>query len=129
MPIENYHLEGGLSDEQIEVMKEKALDLVEKVGIHVPHEGILKLLSDYDGVSIENQEVKFKSDLVLKALKEAKYPVPDYAENNWIVSAGAHQTKIFDLDTGAIRDTTLNDLVEMIKLVRMLIFLRNLKGQ
>jgi trimethylamine--corrinoid protein Co-methyltransferase len=116
MPIENYHLEGGLSDEQIEVMKEKALDLVERVGIHVPHEGILKRLSDYDGVTIENQDVKFKSELVLKALKEAKYPMPDYAENNWIVSAGAHQTKLFDLDTGTIRDTTLNDLVDMIKL-------------
>jgi trimethylamine--corrinoid protein Co-methyltransferase len=116
MLINNYHLEGGLSDKQIEVMKEKALDLVENIGIHVPHEGILKLLSNYDGVNIENEDVKFKSELVLKALKEAKYPLPDYVENNWIVSAGAHQTKLFDLDTGVIRDTTLNDLVDMIKL-------------
>lgn len=69
MLIENYQLEGGLSEQQIEVMKEKALDLVEKVGIYVPHEGILKLLSDYDGVTIDKEDVKFKSDPVLKALK------------------------------------------------------------
>jgi trimethylamine--corrinoid protein Co-methyltransferase len=116
MLIENYHLEGGLSKQQIEAMKEKALGLVEKVGIYVPHEGILKLLSNYDGVTIDKSDVKFKSDLVLKALNEAKYPLPDYVKDNWIVSAGAHQTKLFDLDTGKIRDATLNDLVDMIKL-------------
>ena len=66
MLIENYHLEGGLSGQQIEVMKEKALDLVEKVGIYVPHEVILNLLSDYDGVTIDKEDVKFKKDLVLK---------------------------------------------------------------
>ena len=116
MLIENYQLEGGISEQQIEVMKEKALDLVGKVGIHVPHKGILKLLSNYDGVTIEKEDVKFKSELVLKALNEAKYPLPDYVENNWIVSAGAHQTKLFDLDSAVIRDATLSDLVDMIKL-------------
>ncbi len=116
MLLEKHRLEGGLSDQQIEVMKEKALDLVEKVGIYVPHEGILKLLSNYDGVTIDKEDVTFKSDLVLKALNEAKYPLPDYVKNNWIVSAGAHQTKLFDLDTGKVREATLNDLVDMIKL-------------
>jgi len=55
---------------------------VEKVGIYVPHEGILRILSDYDGVTIDKEDVKFKSDLVLKALNEAKYVLPDYVKNN-----------------------------------------------
>jgi len=116
MRIENYQLEGGLLEEQIDVMKEKALHLLENVGVRIPHDGILKLLSDYGGVTIEKENVKFRSDLVLKALKEAKYPVPEYAKDNWIISAGAHQTKLFDLNTGKIRNTTLKDLEDLIKL-------------
>jgi len=114
--VEDFNLRGGLTKDQIDLMHEKALYLVEKEGIHVPHEGILSLLSNYDGVIIEKQNVRFRSDLVLKSLEEARYPIPEYAKDNWIVSAGAHQTKIFDLDTGEIRETTLRDLKDMIKL-------------
>ncbi len=116
MFIEDYGLKGGLSKEQMDLMHEKALYLVEKAGINIPHQGILKLLSNYDGVNIKGENVRFKSDLVLRALKEAKYPLPEYVKNNWIMSAGAHQTKFFDLDTGKIRETTLEDLVALIKL-------------
>jgi trimethylamine:corrinoid methyltransferase-like protein len=116
MRIEDYTLEGGLNEEQIELMQEKALYLVENLGIRIPHRGILERLSNHDGVTIENENVKFKSDLVIKALGNAKYPLPDYAEDNWIISAGAHQTKYFDLDTGVIRETTFDDLVDLIKL-------------
>ncbi len=116
MKVADFNLRGGLTKENIDTMHERAVSLVEKLGIYVPHKGILDLLSDYEGVFIEKENVRFKSDLVLKALKEAKYPVPKYAKENWIISAGAHQTKIFDLDTGKIRETTLNDLIDMIKL-------------
>ncbi len=116
MFMEEYGLGGGLSTDQIDLLHEKALYLVEKVGVVIPHEGILNLLSDYRGVRIENGNVKFKSDLVVKALKNAKYPLPEYAKNNWIVSAGAHQTNFFDLDTGKVRQTTLKDLIDLIKL-------------
>ena len=116
--IADYSLAGGLSKEQIDKMHEKALWLVENVGIRIPHQGILKLLSSYDGVKIENETVKFKPELVDKALKNAKYPLPDYAKgtDNWVISAGAHQTKIFDLETRKIRETSLHDLIDMIKL-------------
>ena len=116
MKIEDYTLEGGLNEDQIQLMQEKALYLVENLGIRIPHKGIRGLLSSYDGVSVDAENVKFRSDLVLKALEHAKYPLPEYAKDNWIVSAGAHQTKFFDLDTGKIRETTLRDLVDLIKL-------------
>jgi trimethylamine--corrinoid protein Co-methyltransferase len=116
MYIEDYILEGGLNEEQIKLMHEKAVYLVENVGIHIPHKGILQLLSEYDGVLIENERVRFRSDLVLRAIKEARYPLPDYTSNNWIISAGAHQTKVYDLDTGELRETTLKDLVDLVKL-------------
>ena len=116
--IEDLRLEGGLSREQIDLMHEKALWLVENVGLHIPHQGILKLLANYDGVKIEGEIVKFKPELVEKALKEAKFPLPEYAKgkDSWVVSAGAHQTKIFDLETRKVRETTMQDLIKMIKL-------------
>lgn len=116
MFIEEFKLKGGLNKEQIEVMNEKALHLIENSGVSIPHEGILKLLADYDGVKIEKGLVKFRSDLVLKALKEAKYDVPEYAKDNWIISAGAHQTAFYDWDTGKLREPTSKDLVDLIKL-------------
>jgi trimethylamine--corrinoid protein Co-methyltransferase len=114
--IEDFKLKGGLNREQIEIMHEKALYLIEKVGIRIPHDGVIKLISSYDGVKIEKDMVKFRSDLVLKALKEARYDLPSYAKNNWIISAGAHQTALYDWDTGKLREPTTADLVDLIKL-------------
>ena len=116
MFIEDFTLEGGLNEEQMKLIYERSIYLVEKVGIHIPHKGVLDLLSNYNGVKIDKEDVKFSTDLVLNAVKEAEYPVPDYAKDNWLISAGAHQTKFFDLDTGKIRETTLSDLIDLIKL-------------
>jgi trimethylamine--corrinoid protein Co-methyltransferase len=114
--IEPFTLGGGLSTEQIRRMHEKALSLVEDVGINIPHEGIVKLLSNYDGVIIDGSTVKFKTPLVLKALKEARYDVPDYGKETWVLDAGAHQTAFYDLETRKLRETTTQDLIDTTKL-------------
>jgi len=116
MIIEDYVLKGGLNKEQIDLMNEKAMYLVENVGINIPHKGIVDILSSYNDVKIEKNNVKFSSDLVIKALKEAKYDVPDYARDRWIISSGAHQTSFYDWDTGKLRPPTSKDLVDLIKL-------------
>ena len=116
MALEGFSLAGGLAKEQMDKIFEKALYLAENVGINVPHEGILKILSDYKGVNIKGNNVKFKSELVKKALKEAKYILPEYAKNEWLIDAGAHQTKIYDLETGKLRETTLDDAIKLLKL-------------
>ena len=116
MFIEDFNLGGGLSREQIGIMHEKALSLVEDVGVHIPHDGIITLLSNYNGVTIEGETVKFKSDLVLKALEESKYDVPDYGRDVWIIDAGAHQTNYYDLDTKKVRQPTKQDLIDLTKL-------------
>jgi trimethylamine:corrinoid methyltransferase-like protein len=116
MLIEDFTIEGGLSREQMDIMHEKALYLIENVGIHIPHEGIVKRLLNFDGVKIDKDHVKFKSDLVMKALKDAKYDLPAYAKDNWIMSAGAHQTSFYDWDTGELRPPSTDDLVDLIKL-------------
>ena len=116
MKLEQYSLSGGLTAEQIGLMKRKAIELVEQVGLHVPHDGILGLLRQHDGVKVEGQTVKFRPELVEKALREARYPLPEYYGKEWVISAGAHQPKMHDLDTGALRDTTLKDLKDLIKI-------------
>jgi trimethylamine--corrinoid protein Co-methyltransferase len=118
MPIGDFVLHGGLIKDQINMMHEKALCLIEEVGIHIPHTGILKILSNYSGVKINKDNVTFRSDLVLEALKKSRYVLPDYAqdENKWIVSSGVNQTKYYDLKTGKIREPTEKDLIELTKL-------------
>ena len=85
MAIGAFHLKGGLTKEQLDLIHEKALYLIETVGMRIPHSGILKLLSNYNGVNIEKENVKFREDLVHKALKESKYIIPNYAKNNFIM--------------------------------------------
>jgi trimethylamine--corrinoid protein Co-methyltransferase len=116
--VEAFTLNGGLTEQQIRTLHEKALFLIEKVGIHIPHRGILDILSSYQGVKLEKERVTFDSDLVLKALIESKYVLPEYArdKDDWVVSSGVNQTKYHDLDTGEIREPLEKDLIELTKL-------------
>jgi trimethylamine--corrinoid protein Co-methyltransferase len=116
MRLPDYGLQGGLSPEQIRTMHEKAMWLIETSGIQVPHQGVLKLLAGHDGVKIEKDIVRFRPDLVLRALKAAKYDVPEYARSGWVMSAGAHQTNCYGLDSGSLRLPTTQDLVDFLKL-------------
>jgi trimethylamine--corrinoid protein Co-methyltransferase len=114
--LEQYGLSGGLTAEQIRLMKQKAIELVERVGLHVPHAGILDLLGQRDGVKVEGEIVKFRPELVEKALRDARYPLPEYYGREWVISAGAHQPKMHDLENGALRETTLKDLRDLVKI-------------
>lgn len=116
MQLQNYGLKGGLNKEQIREMHEKAMWLIEKSGIQVPHEGVRKLIADYDGVAIEKDTVRFQPELVLEAMKTAKYDVPEYSKDGWVISAGAHQTNCYGLDTGKLRPPTTQDLIDFLKL-------------
>jgi trimethylamine--corrinoid protein Co-methyltransferase len=118
MHIRDFTLQGGLGRGQIDEMHEKALYLVEKVGVNIPHNEVLDLLSNYNGVKIEKNTVRFKDDLVEDALKKSKYIIPEYAKNgvSWVISSGVNQTKYYDLDTKKIRDPNTADLVDLTRL-------------
>lgn len=118
MQLEEYKVTGGLSKQQMDKMHENALWLCENVGINIPHKGIINILSSYNGVKVDDGNyVKFKPELVMNALNEAKYDLPDYAASEWIISAGAHQTACYDLDNmGKIKEAETDDLIKFIKL-------------
>lgn len=111
-----YYLTGGLTDEDIDKMHVAMLDIIEDVGLKVPHDGILKLLAGKDGVKIKGDIVKFKPELVEKAISEMEYP--EYAINaDYIINGGAYEMNVIDLDSGKIRPALTSDLVDMVKLV------------
>ena len=116
MYIPDYFLGGGLSKDQLDVMHDKALDLCETEGVEISHKGILDILSQYDGVMIEKENVKFSREIIQKALDAAVYDEPEYAKERWVLSAGAHQTAVYDLDTGEFREPSTRDLIDLIKL-------------
>ena len=111
-----YKLPESLTKQKIDIMHQNSLELIEKVGVNVPHEGLLNILYNYDGVKIEKSNVKFSNELVEKALREAKYDLPDYKKENFIISSGAHQTLVLDMNTEKYRPSTLKDLIDLTKL-------------
>jgi trimethylamine--corrinoid protein Co-methyltransferase len=116
MKLADYGLRGGLNPEQIRAMHEKAMWLIETSGIQVPHEGVRKLLAGHDGVRVDKDMVRFQPEVVLEALKAASYDVPEYARTGWVMSAGAHQTNCYGLDSGKLRLPTTGDLIDFLKL-------------
>lgn len=100
----------GLTNAQIKVLHEKALYLIKNSGIRVPHNKILDLISNYDGVKIKNETVCFSEDLVEKAIKGLRFDYPDEFKKGYFMLSGAHQDIVYDIDTFRLRKTTLADL-------------------
>ena len=92
MKIEDYKITGGLNKEQIEKMHDNALWLCENVGINVPHDGIVDILSGYGGVRVEENTIVKLSELIWKEggimpKKESVFPRPmlvrDSVKDEW----------------------------------------------
>lgn len=111
-----YHLSGGLSVEDMDKMHAAMLDLIENVGIKVPHEGILGLLAGREGVKIEKDVVKFRPELVEKAIEAMRYP-ENTIKADYLINGGAYELNIIDIDTGKMRSPVTRDLIEMVKLM------------
>ena len=110
-----YFISGGLTEKDMDRMHHAMLDLIENVGLEVPHEGILKLISGKEGVRVEGKRVKFLSNLVEKAISDMRFP--DYVTNaDYLINGGAYELNILDIDTGKIRTAVTSDLVDMVKI-------------
>ncbi|MCX7670749.1 MAG: trimethylamine methyltransferase family protein, partial [Anaerolineae bacterium] len=114
-----YQLTGGLSQAEMRLMHEQALGLIERVGLKVPHAPTLRLLSDYAGVTVDGERVRFRADLVQEALAAQWYP-EKLTEREFSINTGAYEINIIDMETDAIRQATYQDLVDMTKLAHSL---------
>ncbi len=90
----SYQLTGGLTDEDMSKMHNAMLDIIENVGLKVPHDGILKILSEKEGVKIDGDVVKFEPHLIEKAISEMDYP--DYVKNADYIINGGDFTPVFN---------------------------------
>jgi trimethylamine--corrinoid protein Co-methyltransferase len=115
----SYHVAGGLSQEDIQRIHEEALSLIERVGLRVPHEPTLRRIAGQDGVAIAGDRVRFKPDLVERAIKAQWYP-DQIVDRDFAVNAGAYEMHVTDLESGAIRQATHRDLVNLTKLAHSL---------
>jgi len=110
-----YFISGGLTEKDMDRMHNAMLDLIENVGLEIPHGGILKLISGIKGVKIEGKKVKFQPHLVEKAISKMKFP--DYVLNaEYLINGGAYELNILDLDNGKIRPAITSDLKDMVKI-------------
>ncbi|MCL5771589.1 MAG: trimethylamine methyltransferase family protein [Actinobacteria bacterium] len=106
----------GLTNEQILLLHEKSLELIKRIGIRVPHDKVIDLISNYNGVKIKNKNVCFSEDLVKKAIKSAYYDFPNEFKNDYIIVGGAHQDKIYDIYSGNLRKATYDDLLKLTRI-------------
>lgn len=112
----NYYVSGGLNEDQLQKIHQSALTVIEEVGIEVPHQEVLRLVSNQPGVSIKGQRVYFEPDLVERCLKEIQESQFATKEEEFQLSTTGYASKILDLDTGEIREPHSQNLIEMTKL-------------
>jgi trimethylamine--corrinoid protein Co-methyltransferase len=110
----NYQLTGGLSEKQLDHMHSKAVDLVELVGVSVPHEGIKRRLAGHEGVRIEGDVVRFEGGLVERMLKRLSYDWDEWKD--WRVVAGAYALHVYDAQKREFPTGTYDDMVRAIRL-------------
>lgn len=107
----------GIASHDLNAFHRDVVHLVENVGMQVEHPGILRRLSDCDGVTIRGDRVSFDGDLVEQHVFSVQYDMPPYfTEDNFLVISGNMVPTIRDPRTGAIRDATAADLVAATKL-------------
>ena len=112
----SYELSGGLSQQQLQTIHEKALDMLDNIGIKIPHKQTLDILREHDGVRVEGDIVYFPAQLVNKLTKG----VTKYPHHNARLLAGAYSHHYRDPATGQIRQPQWDDLVYSVKVAEAL---------
>jgi trimethylamine--corrinoid protein Co-methyltransferase len=111
----SYRITGGFSPAQVQQIHEQALGLIERVGLRVPHEPTLRLLTDYPGVSVDGERVRFRPERVKAAIAAQWYPA-SITDRDFAIVSGAYEMNVIDLETGGLRSATYRDLVDFTKL-------------
>ena len=117
-----------LSDELIERIIAEARDILEKLGMEINNEGVLKLLADHGAkVDLGKKHASFPADLIDKALGTAPgsfrlfdvlgNQTHEFAGDRVYFTPGSAAIHILDQDTGQMRRPVTADYVAYAKLV------------
>jgi len=115
----NYQIRGGLSLEQIQRIHTEALGLIERLGLRIMHPPTLQYLANFAGISIEKDRARFRPELVQAAIAAQWYPTP-LTDREFSINTGAYELNMIDLENGALRPPTYQDLVDLTKLAHSL---------
>lgn len=121
MSTVNYYLSGGLSAEQINSIHNKALGILENVGIEVGSSKILSLISECNDLTINKTRVKINPAFVNKHIeiyrREQRQKKADKKKDWLLTTPGFLPTHIVDIDNPSkIRPFTTRDSIKMTKL-------------
>jgi trimethylamine---corrinoid protein Co-methyltransferase len=104
-----------------------ALEILEKNGIRLEHDGARKLLADHGAVLHDDQWVRIGSAMVEEALQSAPRRITLYSQNgekamtlqedNFYFGTGSDTTFTLDLESGLRRRCVLNDTARFARLV------------
>lgn len=112
-----FSLDDNISDAFVARMHEKALVLIEEVGLEVPHRKILSRLSDHDCVRIKGNRVCFDAGAADIIIKSLNYDRESAAfDRPFTRISGAYEMNVRDMKDGRIRTATYADLVDLVKL-------------
>lgn len=114
-----YHIGGGLSQDQVQRIHDEALGLIERVGIRVAHPPTLRHLTQFDGVTLNGEMVRFRADRVQAAIAAQWYP-ERLTDRPFSINTGAYELNVLDMEDGSLRPATYQDLVDLTKLAHML---------
>jgi len=115
------NIEAAVPRHVLETMHEKALEVLELVGVKVTNERLLKRITGHKGFRTENGWVRIRSDLIDSLLSQVKHrrgKVPAADEETPILSLGYPGCFwVIDLDTDRLEPLTKSRAIEATKLI------------
>ena len=122
-----------LSENDIKLIHEKALEILEKVGVYFDNKTALQLFKSA-GAKIEDKVAKIPRDLVEACLKKTPSKIVLYDRNgkpyaeiggdNVYFNPGSAATKILDYGSRKARNPVVEDLIKLVRLVDALEYLK-----
>jgi len=118
-----YHIDGGLSEDQLDMLHGRALETLASVGMEATNAGLLAFLAGRPGFRVEGQRVRFDRGLLEECVRESRElggPPPADGSDWEVTVLSGYPTHVADWDAGGVRPMAVPDVVELTKLVDVL---------
>jgi trimethylamine---corrinoid protein Co-methyltransferase len=100
-----------LTETQLEKIDNAALDILNRIGVQVPHGPIRELLNGRPGIKVDGDIVRYEPALVREQIKGIR----GYGGYDTHIIAGAYSANYLDPLTDHVRPPTVQDLVTSIR--------------
>ena len=118
-----YSVAGGLTDDQLVTLHERAMEVLTTVGMEVGNPGLLAHLAGRPGFRADGTRVRFARELLEECVQESRALGGSWLEEppDWSVTVlSGYPTHVCDWGPGGVRPVTERDAVELTKLVDVL---------